>query len=64
MILTAILGGVWVLLINRFSFANLIIGLLLGIAIAKLHCLETTNPFGTVTNIKARYERRLLRIFA
>jgi multicomponent K+:H+ antiporter subunit E len=29
-----------------------------------VHCLETSDPAGTVANIKYRYERRLMRIFA
>lgn len=29
-----------------------------------VHCLETSDPAGTVANIKSRYERRLMRIFA
>jgi multicomponent K+:H+ antiporter subunit E len=29
-----------------------------------VHCLETSDPAGTVANIKSRYERRLTRIFA
>lgn len=28
-----------------------------------VHCLETTDPAGTVAAIKSRYERRLKRIF-
>jgi multicomponent K+:H+ antiporter subunit E len=28
-----------------------------------VHCLETTDPEGTVAQIKSRYERRLKRIF-
>jgi multicomponent K+:H+ antiporter subunit E len=28
-----------------------------------VHCLETSDPAGTVDRIKQRYERRLLRIF-
>jgi multicomponent K+:H+ antiporter subunit E len=28
-----------------------------------VHCLETTDPAGTVAGIKSRYERRLMRIF-
>jgi multicomponent K+:H+ antiporter subunit E len=28
-----------------------------------VHCLETTDPVGTVTGIKSRYEDRLKRIF-
>ena len=28
-----------------------------------VHCLETTDPAGTVADIKRRYERRLMRIF-
>jgi multicomponent K+:H+ antiporter subunit E len=28
-----------------------------------VHCLETTDPNGTVATIKSRYERRLMRIF-
>jgi multicomponent K+:H+ antiporter subunit E len=28
-----------------------------------VHCLETTDPAGTVASIKSRYERRLMRIF-
>lgn len=29
-----------------------------------VHCLETSDPAGTIANIKSRYERRLMRIFA
>ncbi|WKA30403.1 Na+/H+ antiporter subunit E [Bradyrhizobium roseum] len=29
-----------------------------------VHCLETSDPAGTVATIKSRYERRLMRIFA
>ena len=29
-----------------------------------VHCLETSDPDGTVSAIKSRYERRLMRIFA
>lgn len=29
-----------------------------------VHCLETTDPAGTVAGIKSRYESRLMRIFA
>jgi multicomponent K+:H+ antiporter subunit E len=28
-----------------------------------VHCLETTDPAGTIATIKSRYERRLMRIF-
>ncbi len=28
-----------------------------------VHCLDTSNPAGTVATIKSRYERRLRRIF-
>lgn len=28
-----------------------------------VHCLETTDPAGTIVTIKSRYERRLMRIF-
>lgn len=29
-----------------------------------VHCLDTSDPAGTVAAIKSRYERRLMRIFA
>ena len=29
-----------------------------------VHCLDITDPAATVANIKSRYERRLMRIFA
>jgi multicomponent K+:H+ antiporter subunit E len=35
-LLTCILALVWVLLVNDFSFANFVFGLLLGLAVAKL----------------------------